>query len=592
MKLIIVLITLGLSISNFKNKFLEKSNIVGRKLSTINSKNFMLVGFSDYQETFVSGTRVSNCSLKFSMHFITNNSFPYYMKINVPISIQFANKTNFTPNTICELKNNMINKLKNWTYECKTDNFAIAVPNVSNITEVIPKINFSFYNDTNSTPYVIAEYDIEKSSIADKTINSLKEQNESIIYETFYLNKTIFEKNTTEFILKGNLSYNETQTYTYINLTLLGIEFNSSLTNNEIRFNPSGKIDDYLHGKMATKNGTYVLIYAPNGVNDHLSYPIPKQYINVLDFGNFQKLRSQNATNQLFFEGTLYALNKLKPYIRFNTTIYYNSLRNLEESNTTITANGTLADIDQIQNFAIYNVTYPDTANKNITFMSPPLNFEFSEDGATYEKINEEINIPSYVNLLQVGNISVERMGNIDDKIDKNTTSFSLYFDLSEDSILPIRNSSDAYLKYNPENNNTKQDEIKCVIQKYESYILICFPKKNVNTSINTIKIIINETSSSSNSRLRSLQSGTNRTILPPADAKGEINFAYTRINYKRSEGGLSAGAIVAIVLATVAAVVALGLAILFLNRMKASPPPIKNPSDLNIANSASNINN
>ena len=486
----------------------------------------------------------------------------------------------------------MINKLKNWTYECKTDNFAIAVPNVSNITEVIPKINFSFYNDTNSTPYVIAEYDIEKSSIADKTINSLKEQNESIIYETFYLNKTIFEKNTTEFILKGNLSYNETQTYTYINLTLLGIEFNSSLTNNEIRFNPSGKIDDYLHGKMATKNGTYVLIYAPNGVNDHLSYPIPKQYINVLDFGNFQKLRSQNATNQLFFEGTLYALNKLKPYIRFNTTIYYNSLRNLEESNTTITANGTLADIDQIQNFAIYNVTYPDTANKNITFMSPPLNFEFSEDGATYEKINEEINIPSYVNLLQVGNISVERMGNIDDKIDKNTTSFSLYFDLSEDSILPIRNSSDAYLKYNPENNNTKQDEIKCVIQKYESYILICFPKKNVNTSINTIKIIINETSSSSNSRLRSLQSGTNRTILPPADAKGEINFAYTRINYKRSEGGLSAGAIVAIVLATVAAVVALGLAILFLNRMKASPPPIKNPSDLNIANSASNINN
>lgn len=183
-------------------------------------------------------------------------------------------------------------------------------------------------------------------------------------------------------------------------------------------------------------------------------------------------------------------------------------------------------------------------------------------------------------------------MGNIDDKIDKNTTSFSLYFDLSEDSILPIRNSSDAYLKYNPENNNTKQDEIKCVIQKYESYILICFPKKNVNTSINTIKIIINETSSSSNSRLRSLQSGTNRTILPPADAKGEINFAYTRINYKRSEGGLSAGAIVAIVLATVAAVVALGLAILFLNRMKASPPPIKNPSDLNIANSASNINN
>jgi len=201
MKLIIVLITLGLSISNFKNKFLEKSSILSRKLSTINSKNFMLVGFSDYKETNMTVSDVASYgNLKFSIHSITNNSFPYYMKTNVSISIQLDNNTNLTPDAICDVTtNNMTNELKNWTYKCGT-NFPNAVPNIK---KVIPKINFSFYNDTNSTPYVIAEYDIEKSSIADKTINSLKEQNESIIYETFYLNKTIFEKNTTEFILNG-----------------------------------------------------------------------------------------------------------------------------------------------------------------------------------------------------------------------------------------------------------------------------------------------------------------------------------------------------------------------------------------------------
>ena len=72
MKLIIVLITLGLSISNFKNKFLAKHSIVSRKLSTINRKDFMLVGFSDYHEK----NEEAFGNLSFSIHSITNSSFP------------------------------------------------------------------------------------------------------------------------------------------------------------------------------------------------------------------------------------------------------------------------------------------------------------------------------------------------------------------------------------------------------------------------------------------------------------------------------------------------------------------------------------
>ena len=589
MKLIIVLITLGLSISNFKNKFLAKHSIVSRKLSTINRKNFMLVGFSDYHEK----NEEAFGNLSFSIHSITNSSFPPYTNTNVSIIIQYANGTNEERTINCRVTttNNMTNELKNSTYYCET-HFLEAIP--SNITAVIPKINFSFLNNTNLPLYTITENYIEKSSIANETINNLRKHNESIIYDTFYLKE--IELNKSEFILKGNFSYNETQTY--INLTLSGYKYNSSLTNDEIRFNASGNINDYLHGKMGetSQAGKYILIYALNGVNDYLSYPIPQQPIRVLYFANYTKPTSkENATNLLYFSGTQYALNNLKPYIRFNTTIYYNSLRNLEEYNNTITANGTLIDVDQIKKYAYYFVTYPGTANRNITFMTPPTSFEFSEDGTTYQKSAEEIITQLDVDLLEEGNIVIDRMGIISDLKDKTTTSFIYDFSLSDNSILYTNGTQkDAYLKYPSNNNNTKQEEIKCVIQQIQNfelpYRMICFPKKSVNTRINTIKIIINETSS--NSRLRSLQSVTNRIIIPPDDAKGTINFSYSRYNYKKPSGGLSAGAIVAIVLATVAAVVALGLAILFLNRMKSTPPPIKNPSDLNIANSASNINN
>ena len=589
MKLIIVLITLGLSISNFKNKFLAKHSIVSRKLSTINRKAFMLVGFSDYHEKNegVFG------NLSFAIHYITKSSFPQYTNTNVSIIIQYANGTNEERSINCRVTttNNMTNELKNSTNYCET-HFQIAIP--SNITAVIPKINFIFHNNTNSSLYTITENDIEKSSIANETINNLREQNKTIIYDTFYLKE--IELNKSEFILKGNFSYNETQTY--INLTLSGNKYNSSLTNDEIRFNASGNINDYLHGKMGetSQSGKYILIYALNGVNDYLSYPIPQQPIRVLYFANYTKPTSkENATNLLYFSGTQYALNNLKPRIRFNTTIYYNSLRNLEEYNNTITAYGNLTNVDQIKKYAYYFVTYPGTANRIITFMTPPTSFEFSENGTFYEKSAEEIITLSNVDLLQEGEIAIDKMGRISDLKSKTTTSFIYDFSLLDDSSSYINGTiKDAYLKYPSEDNNTKQEQIKCEIQYIQNlelpYRMTCYPNKNVDTSISDITIIINETSS--NSRLRSLESGKNRIILPPDNANGIIDFKYYRYNYKKPSGGLSAGAIVAIVLATVAAVVALGLVFFFLNRMKSTPPPIKNPSDLNFANSASNINN
>ena len=59
----------------------------------------------------------------------------------------------------------------------------------------------------------------------------------------------------------------------------------------------------------------------------------------------------------------------------------------------------------------------------------------------------------------------------------------------------------------------------------------------------------------------------------------------------KTTSNGLSAGAIVAIVLATVAAVAAVGVAFLLLNRVTVTPSPIKTTTDVNFANTSTNIN-
>ena len=74
--------------------------------------------------------------------------------------------------------------------------------------------------------------------------------------------------------------------------------------------------------------------------------------------------------------------------------------------------------------YAYYFVTYPGTADKNITFMTPPTSFEFSENGTFYEKSAEEIITLSDVDLLQEGNIVIDKMDSISDLKNKTTTSF------------------------------------------------------------------------------------------------------------------------------------------------------------------------
>jgi uncharacterized short protein YbdD (DUF466 family) len=578
-QLIIILVILGLSTS-----------ATMRKLSSNNPKSIMLVGFSSYHSRSEQHDEDHPQTIMyFQAHFIKEKNTTRYDEMSLPISLELKNGSHLRLDINCtNINADDEGKKLIVTYFCFNDTTIINKPDIQSVT---PIINFTFYSNVSSIR--VTENDIDKSSYADTTIKNLTTLHSEIQYDIFYLDKIILNKND-EFILTGNLSDNESATT--INLTLSQKKYNASVTKDKIVFKPSGTLDDYLHGKMeeTIKNSTYVIIFAEKGVDDHLKYPVDKK-IELSSFGNYTKpTANSDAYNYLYITGNQYILNGLEKFIRFNTTIKYNNLRYLEEP-TTIEANGTLIENNQTKDIAVYNVTYYGTKNKNIISIEPPKIIEFSEDGTNYENYNEnEISISPDLYLLEEEEIIIERMSNINGLKDNNSTSFTYEFNLTGDPIFNIGIQKDAYLKYHPNNNISMNDEIKCVVQHFALiYRMICTPTKNVYTNFNTTKIIILNITSS-NSRLRALQSTTNRTILPPSDTKEIINFTYPNYHVYRKikKSGLSAGAIVAIVLATIAAVAALGIAIFFLGRAKANPPPIRNPSDLNMANSTSNINN
>ena len=571
-QLIIILVILGLSTS-----------ATMRKLSSNNPKSIMLVGFSGYHSTLSQQDEGHpQTTINFQVHFIKEKNTTSYLNMSLPISLELKNTSKLRLDINCTYKNiDDEGKKEIVTYNCIDETTII---NKSDIQSVTPIINFTFYSNESSIR--VTENDIDKSSYADTTIKNLTTLHSDIKYDIFYLDKIILNKND-EFILTGNFYDNESATT--INLTLSQKKYNASVTKDKIVFKPSGTLDDYLHGKMeeTIKNSTYVIIFAEKGVDDHLKYPVDKK-IELSSFGNYTKpTANSDAYNYLYITGNQYILNGLEKFIRFNTTIKY-----LNES-TTIEANGTLIENNQTKDIAVYNITYYGTKNKNIISIEPPKNIEFSENETNYERYNE-INIPSDLNLLEEEEIIIERMSNINGLKDNNSTSFTYEFNLTGDPIFSLGIQKNAYLKYHPNNNISMNDEIKCVVQHFALiYRMICTPTKNVYTNFNTTKIIILNITSS-NSRLRALQSTTNRTILPPSDTKEIIDFTYPNYHVYRKikKSGLSAGAIVAIVLATVAAVAALGIAIFFLGRAKANPPPIRNPSDLKMVNSTSNINN
>ena len=583
MKLILFLFVITLEFSMIdtssqinSKKLLDKLVVVNRKTSITSEIQLMLVGFWN-------STQLGNKELSYNVHFIKEPSFPFYQNLNMSISVNLDDSKNISDDYNISCNNptisNKTKELKDISYWC-----LVNVP--SRVHSAKPKIQFLFYNSS-GVSYNSSEHKMDKSPLADETINNLLEYGMEN-YDVFDLQEIELKGN--EFNLKGDFS----QSYEgkQIDLNISGNIYNYSITNDSIKFNATGIINDHLHGRMPESNdGKRLLFYAKSDVDDLLKYPISNEYIEVVGFGNYKPAtQNADARNQLFFTGTQYSLNELEKYVRFNVTIKYNGLRNLQEQKD-ITATGIQANIDQENDFAIYNVSYPNTMNKNIISMTVPTKFEFSVNNETYTKIDENIYIPSDLNLTNTENVTVERIEYL--SLPDTSTSNSLSFDFNV-SKLNLRDDKTAYLSYYPFNMGDRK-EIKCYIEnKTLPYRISCSPKQYIYTQMNTLKFIIPEIKSSSR-RLRSLSTETNRTIYPPTNYSGIMEYEYNPtgnvFSRKTASNGLSAGAIVAIVLATVAAVACVALAFFFLNRVKVTPPPIKTPTDVNFANTSTNIN-
>jgi len=584
MKLILFISLLLLEFSSINtsnpakhSKSPEKFSQIKRKCYANSPKNPIFVGYSTSKITSSSGQRV----VDFSVHFVKEASIPTYNYLNMTIVIEFKDGSKNNSNIKCNYSSsssNLYEEVENITYFCE-EIFQ------NQDAKILSENNIKFYNDSNK----VLNCNIDKSSSVDN--NRIISMEEPVVksYDIFYLKEIEFKDD--EYNLKGKLLNKTDYTGKNINLNISGKVYNYTITNDSIKFNITNEtytINDTLHLKMPDDS---ILFFAKSGVYDKLIYPIDNPHIEVIGFSNYQEPTSnRNAKNQLFLTGTQYLLNSLEDYIKFKVNIDYGSRLRILADNQ-IEAYGKKNSSNQTNNYVIYDIEYPGTANKHILDMEIASDFEFSENDTTnYAKFDEKIEISQEPDLLNKNNMTVEKM----EKLSYKVNPTSLVFDITTPKNLSLTNNKIAYMSYRRPFNKDERKEIICYVENNTiPYKIACSPKEYIYTPIQSLRFYVPEIGS--NTRRLSDQE-TNRTFLPPEGEKDYIEYKYNPdsniYSKKINSNGLSAGAIVAIVLSTVAAVAAVGIAFFFLNRRFAPPPlPAKTTSDMNMVNSTAQIN-
>jgi hypothetical protein len=237
----------------------------------------------------------------------------------------------------------------------------------------------------------------------------------------------------------------------------------------------------------------------------------------------------------------------------------------------------------------IYNVHHIISDATTATLINKGL------EQALMGKLDDEIDHPKDLNISNENGFTYEEIKLLRNETYYSTNSFSLQIDGRTLKNISIEDWEIVYLSYIPMFKKNNRDEIKCkLLNKTISFLITCSPMHNVDTYINTMIINIYN---SDKKKLRFLDEKNNRTLYIPSDTPGEIHYEYKPISSpfakKKSSSGLSAGAIVAIILSILAVVVAIAAILSCLNRVPhARFAPNKNIQDINIINSTTNINN
>ena len=601
MKLIYLLfiISLNFSLNNASKSLIPKKNseadnIIGRKLYESDNKTLLLVGVWNFTKEYPNDKKSY-----FEIYFLSyGNISTRYEYLNLTISVYYNNKS----------PNQMEIKCDKFEFEEHILHFyCVREINYTDFNRI--ELNdemFKFYSIEGAPNENITVFkrNIDESSLFESIKSNISNQTEDIKFQTFNL-KNISITDDDLVILDGWTSSKEMLTNdTKINFTFSNNVFTCNYTDygdtDKITFYPHKSINDHLHGKIGKElidgNVTHILIYAKDTDRDSLVYSTYENAVTELfGFGDYvAPINGNDAKNRAYFRGTI---DTLKKYIRFNTQVFYGStLRSLQAS-IKINASG-IRDTDNIDfetGKVPYNITYLGTSNlTNIIGMEFPSSFEFSNDNINFVSITPDF-IGEDSSLTNKNSPNTENFRFISNKpnIAGNSLSFDLEpFTSNSSQNVSISGKQALYLNYTSLE-DSERDEIECTIENKTSYFtVLCEPKKDIYTQLKTLIIKIPKISSG---RLRILQSAENSTFYAPPNTEGDIQFEYnpeinTFARKASKKKGLSGGAIAAIVLATVAAIAAVGIAMFFLNRGPINP--IKTSTEMNLPNSSTNINN
>ena len=567
-------------------KLLLISCIFALNIFSIKTKELLLVGFRDFKNE----TKNNKINFSFDILFKKLESFSNYESLYWNITI-----SNGTLDKNIELKCiEKAGKLYDDIYYACENSI-----DLNNIQKISASKKFLFSNNTMNFTF---DDEILESSKILESIDNIQNQTGKLDYSTFYLKNILSSKNS--FTLYGNNAEN---------LTGQEASFNSgeeiyklTINENQINFVVNKYIDEHLNGKIckieSSNKDKYILIYInETGIKDLAYYvnPDSKLFVEVIGAGNFTQINKNNATANLYIRGSPQLLKSLRRYIKFTANAIYNGrkLRNLEKTQI-INAIGEKNNSQSNENIVVYNVNYTDFTDSSFIALKPANNFNFSDDEGfeNPEKqitkgVNQNINLSDSNTELP----EVIKLKNSGEQVKYNPSSFEIEFNTTETLKL---SSNESIFRYPSQIGSDVMEEINCILYNRininDYYKILCSTRKSIHAILRDVSIIIKPQISS---RLRILQTNTNnyKTLLFPSNADEIINYEYsakTHDYFRTSKSkGLSAGAIVAIILSSIAALVAVGLVFFFL-RKNQTPPVIKNQPDFNVINSTSNINN
>ena len=567
-------------------KLLLISCIFALNIFSIKTKELLLVGFRDFKNE----TKNNKINFSFDILFKKLESFSNYEFLYWNITI-----SNGTLDKNIELKcTEKAGKLHDDLYYACENSI-----DLNNIQKINASKKFLFSNKTMNFTF---DDEILESSKILESIDNIQNQTGKLDYSTFYLKNIANSKNS--FTLYGNIAENLTGQVASFNS---GEEiYKLTINENQINFIANKYIDEHLNGKIckieSSDEDKYILIYMnETGIKDLAYYvnPDSKLFVEVIGAGNFTQINKNNAKGNLFLRGSPELLKSLRRYIKFTANAIYNGrkLRNLEKTQI-INAIGEKNNSQSNENIVVYNVNYTDFTDSSFIALKPANNFNFSDDEGfeNPEKqitkgVNQNINLSDSNTELP----EVIKLKNSGEQVKYNPSSFEIEFNTTETLKL---SSNESIFRYPSQIGSDVMEEINCILYNRininDYYKILCSTRKSIHAILRDVSIIIKPQISS---RLRILQTNTNnyKTLLFPSNADEIINYEYsakTHDYFRTSKSkGLSAGAIVAIILSSIAALVAVGLVFFFL-RKNQTPPVIKNQPDFNVINSTSNINN